>query len=227
MLPVSSFASLAQEVDGSDGFGVFSSVSAPGTTDSNRGSFIGSSDVGSQSWGFYASNSNISEAFFDIGGGALSVGQTISFRMDNGSINTGGSIGWGLQNAANNNNRFEFYFTGGDSTYRYQDSAGSAESAGIGFTSGGIDFAFTLTGTNTYSIDVQPIGSSVSNFTGTLTGTSDSGVDRLRFFNYNAGSGSGHDLFLNSISVIPEPSSGMVLSFLLSSALILRRKRTA
>ena len=183
---------------------VFSVFSSSGGSGTNSGVFTGASDIGNPAWGFFASGNETSEALYDISGGALTVGQTLSFDIDNGGVGTGGVVGVGLQNISNANNRFEFLFVGGDSNYVYNDNSGGNDS-GIGFTDSGLAIDFTLTGTNTYSLDVKPSGSTTSNFTGTLGGTAGSGVDRIRFFNFNAGSTSNEDFLPTTFPSSPNP----------------------
>lgn len=214
-------ATTPQTASGSDGFGVFSTS---GGTGGSSGTFTGASDIGDPSWGFFASNSEVSQAFFDFDGGALTVGQTVSFQMDNGNIQSGGTVGFGFQNIGSGANRAEFFFVGGDSNYTVNDLAGSSDS-GIGFTTSGLTIDFTLTSADTYALNITPLGSSTSNFTGTLAGTGGSGVDRLRFFNFNAGSGSASDAFFNNISVVPEPSAFALLSGILALGAVAARRR--
>ena len=208
-----------QSADGSDGFGVFASSGGNG---GSSGTFTGASDIGNPSWGFFASDGELAEALFDLAGGALTVGQSVSLDIDNGNIQSGGTVGVGFQNASTGN-RLEFFFVGGDSNYTYLDNGGSQDS-GIGFTSSGINLSFTLTGTNTYTLDITPAGSGSTQISGTLGGTTGNGVDRIRFFNFNGGAGSGSDFFGNNISVVPEP--GVTALFLggLGIALLIRRR---
>lgn len=219
-LSAPAFAASLQSVDASSGFGIFNTSGGSG---GSSGTFTGASDIGNPSWGFYANNGETSQALYDFAGGALTVGQTVSFQIDNGNIQPGGTVGIGLQNIGSGQNRFETYFSGGQSNYSRLDSAG-VSSTGVGFTSSGLTFAFTLTGADTYSIDITPIGSSTTTLTGTLGGNAGSGVDRLRFFNFNAGAGGGSDAFLNNIEIVPEPSSAALFG-LAGIALALRRRK--
>ncbi len=58
----------------------------------------------------------------------MSVGFTFSIDMDNGFIDTGETQGFGLQNSTSGENKFEFFFVGGASTYSYVDETGSHSS---------------------------------------------------------------------------------------------------
>lgn len=213
-------AATTQSVSGADGFGVFSSSGGGG---SSSGTFIGPSDIGAQSWGFFASSSELSEALYDIQGGALEVGQKLTVEIDNSSVQAGGSVGISFQNIDQGNNRLEVFFIGGQTNYTVQDSA--PIDSGVGFTTAGLTIEMTLTGTDTYSIDITPNGSGTTNLTGTLGGTAGTGIDRFRFFNFNAGDGSSFDFFGNNLSVVPEPSTYAALAGLGVLALALLRRR--
>jgi hypothetical protein len=66
---------------------------------------------------------------------------------------------------------------------------------GVALTYGGLKVAFTLTTGDAFELrlnDGAPM-------TGTLGGTAGTPIQGVAFFNYNAGSGSSHDLFFNSL----------------------------
>jgi len=221
--------------NGGSGFGawVFTNPGAGGPT---GGFFIGSSslnaggssgniDTAGVSWGMYANSGLTSAAVRPLTGGSLAVGQEIKASIDNGFLDTGSSEGFGLQTSGGVN-RLEFFFSGGDSSYRLADNSG-ANLTGIGFTGNGLSLAFTLTGTNTYSLDVTPNGGSTSNFTGTLEGVAGTGIDQMRFFDFNGGNneGSNGDFFANSLQVVPEPSTWLAGAMTLGGCFYLRRRR--
>lgn len=192
---------------------------SPITNLSQRGFFVGNSagndggdpggngdinTTGSKAWGIYANSGQTADVIRQFYG-ALHIGDTFTVDFDNGWINSGNSVGLGLRDAGNTN-RFEFYFAGGDSVYRINDNSSASRSTGIGWTGQGLRLAFTLTGTNTYSLTVSGVGTDgpgglPTTITGTLTGTVNSAIDRFRFWNYSAGSGSQYDAFFNSLSV--------------------------
>ena len=79
------------------------------------GNSDGDIDTSGRSWFQFAHTSNTAGAIRPFSG-ALSVGQTFSIAFDNGFIQNGGTVGFGLQNASGNN-VFEYYFSGGQSNY--------------------------------------------------------------------------------------------------------------
>jgi hypothetical protein len=223
--------------NGGTGFGAWD-LGASIANSNNDGLFIGSSanngnvpsgniDTAGRAWGLFASGSNGVANAFAVGyrpftGGVLSVGQTVTLKMDNGFIDSAGSgmVGFVLMNSdpvsgnalfsvlPNSNTRFEFLFVGGTNVYQIArgDGAGSYTmlDTGIGFTDGGLSIVFTLTGTNSYSLSIN----GGAPLTGTLGGTSGESLNGIAVFNYIAGHDSTHDAFFNSLAVLqPTPQS--------------------
>jgi hypothetical protein len=183
--------------DSTTGFGAWTLTASGGTA----GFFSGSSDVnngGTRSWGMFASGGdNVASAIRPV---TMGVGNTLSFSMDNGFIDTGKTIGFGLQNSAGEN-LAELIFTGGQPTYRMIDA--NSQNTTIGYTGSGLDISLTYTGLNTYSITVSARGGSTATYTG-RTFASRTGGQRpaqIRFFNAGAGTGSNFDLFFNSLAI--------------------------
>lgn len=209
--------------NGGSGFGAWSLSNTGG----NSGHFVGASgnnaggsgniDTGGRAWGAYANSGETADGTRPFSG-PLSVGQTFSIAMDNGWIG-GGTVGFGLQNSSSQN-RLEYYFVGGSPNYTIQDNSGSVDS-GLGFTGDGMTVAVTLTGANSYLLTIDG-GTAI---TGTLANSG--GIDRVRVFNFDAGSGGNNDAFFNSISIVPEPSSLVLVLlglFCLSAAAAERRR---
>lgn len=188
-----------------------------GDGDGNNDGDINS--TGDKAWGLYANSGQTASAVRSFNS-ALSVGQSFSLQMDNGWIENGGTVGFGLQNASGDN-RFEFFFVGGASKYQRND-AGGVQNTTLDFTDGGLTIVFQLTGVNSYTATVTARYDSGTTQTDTFSGTllNSGSIERLRLFNANAGPNSQRDAFFNNIAV-PEPS---FLTLLALSGMLLRRR---
>ena len=173
--------------------------------DGNGGHFIGAStgNGGSPSigtaWGLWNNGGTTTEASRPFNG-SMAIGQTFTIDMDNGGVdNSGGAVGFGLRNAANQN-RLEFYFRQGQANYKLSAGAGEVDT-GLGWSQGGLRVAFTLTGADSFALTITRLeNNQTAYFTGTLAGNAASAITYLRIFNYNAGSGGGRDAFFNNIA---------------------------
>ena len=181
--------------------------------------------TGNKAWGMYANTANELYAVRPFSG-ALDVGQTVSFTFDNGNVDSTRVLGVRLlANAADIATRqFELRFVGGDSFYTVV--AGANQTTTHGFTREGIRASFTLTGTNSYSLDVTRLQSGV---TQTITGSlinpgGNTAINGIAFRNLAAGSGATNDGYFNSISV-PEPTS-LAMAGVGAMALSRRRRST-
>jgi hypothetical protein len=238
--------------NGGTGFGAWT-LNGPGDSNGGHGGFfMGSStangssgslgiDTSGVSWGMYANSLQVVDAIRPLTGGSLLVGQKITLSIDTGLVastnggdpannGTAGVEGFGLQTSGGTN-RIEFFFTGGATNYTLADGTGTHDS-GIGFTTNGLALAFTLTGTNSYALDVTPNGGSTTTFTGSLEGGTGVDIGRMRFFDFN---GAGGDLanggkynFYANLLTVPEPSTWLAagLSAVASVYLVRRRRRT-
>ncbi|MBL7775684.1 MAG: lamin tail domain-containing protein, partial [Saprospiraceae bacterium] len=188
---------------GNAGFFIGTSASN-GDGDSNADSDINTSGI---AFGTYANSSNLAEALrnFTV---PLVPGAVFTLKMDNGFIDNGGSVGFGLQNSSGNN-LFEFYYRGGDpvNSYKRNDNAGE-QNIGLGFSDEGLSISFTLQTATTFDVSVTPLGGGGTvNFSGTLKNPAGGQtVGRLRLFNFNAGSGGARDAFFNSPGVCYPPT---------------------
>ncbi len=207
-------------------------------TSGSGGRFTGSSagnggspniNVGGDAWGLWANSGGFSEASRPLNGALtpgpiVNGGQQLLLSLDNGGVNTGGTVGVSFQNASNQN-LVEFYFRGGQSNYEVNRSGGAVATT-IGFTTNGLNLVLgQAAGAGTFSLTITRLGTGGS--TQTVTGSllSPSGgqaISTVRFFNSNAGGGSGNDAFFNRIAVIPEPAT---LGVLAGAGLIALRRR--
>lgn len=171
---------------------------------SEGGAFIGGSDIGAQSWGLYANNSKLAEAIRPLSQN-WGINDTFSIDLDNGNINAGGSVGFGLRNGSGED-LFEFVFRGGLPTYEIKNSNGSFTSTGIGFTNGGLNITITRKSLATVDVAITPIGGSttVVNNVSLFTPAGGQNVAELRLFNFNAGGGSEFNAYFNNLEVCDE-----------------------
>lgn len=206
--------------------GVSNSSFFIGSSAQNAGGSSGNIDVGGKSFGIFANNAQTAaDAIRPLTGGSLSVGQTITLSIDSGFIQTGGAQGFGLQTSAGAN-RLEFFFSGGSNSFSLTDNSGT-NASGVQFTGNGLAISFTLTGADTYSMTVTPNGGSATPFSGTLAGTAGSGIGQMRFFNFNGGTNSDSNFYVNNLAVVPEPSTISLLAgpAILGAFMFVRRRR--
>ncbi|HMO04173.1 MAG TPA: glycoside hydrolase family 31 protein [Kiritimatiellia bacterium] len=180
------------------GFGWGPWVIYTSSTDPNRnGRFmadVAAVNIGRPAWGLYANQGNLSEAKRQLTN-TLAVGQTVSVSMDNGFLEGGAGTGVALQNS-DGVTLWEFFFNGGDNYYSI--SGGTTD---VGWTSGGLDVAFTLTGPTTYRALITPYGGNTRTNTGSLIAAANSDIRLFRAWNFNAGAGSDYDFFFNNLAL--------------------------
>jgi hypothetical protein len=207
------------------------------TSGTNSGFFMGTSgniDTAGVSWGMSASNGDTASAVRPFTGpsGArqLAVGQSISLAMDNGVIQTGGMVGFALDDGLGAP-RFEFYYLGGDSVDSYKININGAQfNLNLPFTANGFsNITFTLGASNAWSLSITENGvAGTMNYSSTsFANLAASNIAQINLFDINAGSGSSN--FFNSLGInaVPEPS---VMSLLAGSAILsgwrfIRRRR--
>jgi hypothetical protein len=134
----------------------------------------------------------------------LQVGWTLSVDMDNQSVDSGGTVGFSLRNAAGNN-LAEYFFIGGQSNYTV--NASNVSGTTPGFTADGLRLSFMLTSANSFSLSIDQLSNGVgvdNTVTGNLLGNADQTITNLRLFNANGGA----DVFFNNftIAAVPEAS---------------------
>ncbi|MES2598439.1 MAG: hypothetical protein V4662_24100 [Verrucomicrobiota bacterium] len=182
--------------------GSFSADSASNGDNSN----VGGTGAGNPAWALWSNTGGESNAVHTLAGGALSVGQGIDLDFDNGFVNSGGTVGVSLQNAAGQN-LFEFFFTGGNPNYRRNDFGGVVDTT-TGFTDNGLDFSFALNSATGYTASLAGTA-----FSGSLISQTDQAIARVRVFNSsNQGNNGDNDLFFNNLAVSPEPSRLLFLA---------------
>jgi hypothetical protein len=170
----------------------------------------------------------------------LTTGQSLDVSMDIGYLNSGGDDGISLHNSSGTF-LFALIYTGGGATdsftitdgngtnYLSSSNTGSdaSNNAAITFAEGnlGIAVVFTQLSSTTYSLKITPLGGGT---TFTMThGVLDNGggaVGQFYAYNNNAGSGSpSNDYFVNSLAIVPEPTS-LATMFVFGLGLLRRRR---
>jgi len=180
-----------------------STINDNGGTPGNASNDI---NTGAVAWGITALNGTIASATRPFPG-ALTTSQTFQIDVDNGNITSGGSVGFALQNASAQS-VWEFFFTGGNSTYTI--NAGSVSGPALpSFTRDGMRLTFSLTSATTYSVSIltyTPGGGAGVGTTTTYTGNllspgAGQAITSVRLFNNNAGSGTNNNAYFNNLSI--------------------------
>jgi 1,4-alpha-glucan branching enzyme len=191
-----------------NGPSVFFYVNSSTQTDNGSAPGNGSNDINTAgvAWGMTAFNGALASATRPFPS-ALTNGQVFQVDMDNGFINTGGAVGFALQNSSGNA-VWQYYFSGGSNTYTI-GAASVSGSALPNFTDVGMHLTFTLTSATVYSLSVlayTPGGAAGAgttyNYTGTLLNPSGGqSITGVRLFNLNAGSGTNFNAYFNNLSI--------------------------
>jgi hypothetical protein len=235
--------------NGGTGFGAWSL-----TGGSSAGSYMGDSsqngtptsgdiNTAGRSWAEYAFGGQTASAVrpFTSGGPnsdiTLAVGQGISLAFDNGFIQDGGTVGFGLQNSSGTN-RFEFYYIGNDSTDSYKININGTQfnlDPQIGFTTNGFsEITFMQGASNSWSLTVtenSPSGTTTYS-SADFADLAASDISQIRLFDFNSGDsggGQGFNAMFNSLAVVPEPAGWILflVPAVLGTLLLRRRRRHA
>jgi hypothetical protein len=153
-------------------------------------------------FGLFAHSGDAIQASREFTGGPLSVGQSFILDMDNGDVQTGSYVGFGLNSAFDN--RFSFGYEGGDTNYTLYDDNGILDT-GVPVTDDGLTVAVTLTGTNTYRMTITaPRFTESVELVGTLFGSGD--IQAFNLTNINAGSLINAYAYFNFVEVADAPT---------------------
>jgi len=219
--------------NGGSGFGAWTLSPQPNGA---AGFFVGDStqngtfpsggiNTGGESLGFYG-NGAAANGYRSLSGGSLSVDQSFRIDFDNGWINTGLSVGWGLQNSSAQN-LFEVWFNGGDPFYTISDFSGVHASSN-GWTDGGLRLQVTLNSATNYSLSIIQ-GTATNTYSGSLLSQADQGIQQFHIWNGGVGGGQNYDAYINSMTVIPEPGTMALMGLALAGMTVyfrhVRRRR--
>jgi hypothetical protein len=190
-------------------------------------------------FGFYANSSQqalVSRNFNT----ALTTGQSFDVNMDIGFINSGGDDGISLHNSSGTFLLALFYQGGGatdsftisdgnGNNFLSSSNTGSDASNNTAITFGegnlGISVMVTQLTSTTYSMTITPLGGGAA-FTMThgLLANGGGPIGQFVAYDNNAGSGGSNDYFVNSLAIVPEPSS-LATMLIVGLGLVRRRHR--
>ena len=183
----SDYSSFGTGVNGGQGFAPWT-LAIPSA---NAGVFTSAAD----GWGFWANNGAMVEATRPFVY-PLQPGDTVTFGIRNGYIDTNpvvGSIGFGFRNA-HGQTALEWYFNGGSDGYTLNAAARTTNA--LPFTNTLRRVAFTLGPDWTYTLAVD-----TNTWTGNLKNVSVERIASVRFWNYSAGPGDTHNLYVADLAV--------------------------
>jgi hypothetical protein len=196
---------IANSNNGGTGFAAWTGVSIGSGGGIYNTATSPAGDLCGSAWGLYTGSGAVTTSVQRplTNSDSLAVNQSVRVDMQNGGVQSGGSEGLSLYNAANNA-VFELFFSGGATYWTINASSVSPASAiPYAGTTGGCRAIFTLTGSGTtYSLTVQvPIGgTNYGPYTGSLLNpTGGQSITQLRFYTYNIGGG--NNLQFNDLAV--------------------------
>ena len=154
---------------------------------------------GNYAWGLQASDGAFIQATRPFSA-TLQPGDTVSFVFQNGGVDGGlsnSSVGVAFENRFDQR-LTEFKFEGGTTNYLLFDTI--TNYTGIPWSNTPKTCTFQMLSTVTYRLTVNG-----QSFEGTFADASELQVSRIRFWNWNAGSGDDHKVFIGPISVTGAP----------------------
>jgi len=166
--------------------------------DANAGHFIDT-----PGWGLWSQEgTNLAEAIRPFSS-PLTTGQTFRVRMQNGWLwESGGSIGVALCDSGGAT-LWQCWFNGGDTNYNLTD-----HTTDIAWTDAGLDVSFTVTAPGAYSVNIQPSGGLLRQYTGTFTGE----IAQFRAWSYDNGTDDGQNtnrnFFVDHLLITSEGGGG-------------------
>jgi len=149
--------------------------------------------------------------------GNFDPGDTLTLRMDNNWIDPGSRVGVALATDAGVD-RLNFYFIGGGTNYRIDDAMANRDTL-TSYTSGGMLLTFSMTSSNTYSLNTggNPI-------TGTLApGTP---ITQLKIYNQSAGIGTERNLYVGEMTFMEQRTTNLVTELSAPSVILLASAST-
>jgi hypothetical protein len=190
--------------NGGTGFGSWTLTPTP--AGGFAGSYIGGTAIGNPTFGIYSGGNAAAEMLANrpFTGGGLTAGQSFSVTIGNTlTINNPGQIGLSLMSGSSA--RWTLKFVGGGTNWLLNDG-GTDFSSGQAFAANTpLTLTFTYNGGSSYSYTFGT--GSGNNFTASA---GISNLDGVQFFSTNQGAD--QNMGINSLSVVPEPSTYALLA---------------
>jgi len=192
---------------GDVGFVATSTLNGDGDDDQD-----GDIDTGGRAWAFTLTTAGVPANVVRRLDGPLEVGQTITVEMDHEAVPDPGTTGIRLTSSVGEQ-RFALSWFGSQQDYFVLDDG--SQRMNVPYTDEGLTVVFSLTGADSYSVDLTPIGGSTKTISGQLA----AGVDITNLILNAIGTGTTETFFFNSIAV-PEPGPGVSAAVALVTLLL-------
>ena len=199
------------------------------TTPSGSGSFNAGpiTDMGNGSWSLWSESAQ-SEARWDFVGGNLTPGQRFSLDWKNLNISSNRTVTLSIKRS-DGSEAFGFRFLGGGTNYEIKgDGTWFTQNASTAnYTNVALTLKFDYLSVNNYSFSVtQKSNSSLKIQTGNFTLGGTSGLNLRGFEIYNDAQVAGtSDLNINTITVIPEPTTWALIAMGTCGLIFIGRRR--
>jgi parallel beta-helix repeat protein len=177
-----------------NGFFVGDSTGNNGTSNDPDGDI--NTVPGNRAWGLYANSGQTASAVRNFLA-PFTPGSVFEIFMDNGAVQSGGTVGFALQNSSGQD-LLEVYFVGGGTQYTvYGDTL---IPSGVNFTREGVRVVITLTTASTYQATLTRLVDGAGNTVSGNLRNNPGPISQLRLFNADAGTSPDNDLFFNRIT---------------------------
>lgn len=169
-----------------------------------------------ESFGMFGHSGGTSEAYRDFNGATLGVGQIFSLDL---AVNfQGGNKGFDLRNSAD---AVIFNLNIGGGNYTVSNAATGNGTLGAQDPTTAFELSFTQTSLAGGTWSIARSGGITDLDSGTYSGV----AENFKFYNSNAGSAGGDNLYFNNLEVVPEPATfGFIAAPLLAIGFVRRRR---
>lgn len=201
--------------NGGTGFGAWT------INDGDGGHYIGATGLGGNTFGLFNTFTSTTTDAIRPFTGVLTAGQTFSIDLGFSSFAATGAIGINLRSGTSD---VITLFTNGSGDWMLNDGGSDFSAGTTALANTAYSFSLTYNGGTSYSFSLTGSAGGI-NFNSGNGGISS--IDNLRLFNFNQGGGA--NFGFDNLSIVPEPSSLVLLAgpALLGAWFFVRRRRTA